>query len=220
MIEADFCKLRELRHLMKPAFEKTTSLRNKKFNLFRKVINTGKNFQLAWNSLDRNRLLKTKKEFEQLLKIPLPIILDFSLTTIYYYLIKNPFLKFYKVLLLLVKTLVKQVLTFAFRISFSIKSLFFFHDLLVCIFNNTALAQFRFDSWTTDNGLPQSSINSILQTRDGFLWFTTFGGLVRYDGLRFQVFNAGNTKGLTTSRFLGLFEDREGSLGFQRKDEV
>jgi signal transduction histidine kinase/ligand-binding sensor domain-containing protein len=73
-------------------------------------------------------------------------------------------------------------------------------------------AQFRFDSWTTDNGLPQVSINSILQTRDGFLWFTTYGGLVRYDGLRFEVFNTGNTQGLRTGRFRTMFEDREGTL--------
>ena len=73
-------------------------------------------------------------------------------------------------------------------------------------FNPQAPAQYRFDSWTTDNGLPQVSVNSILQTRDGFLWLTTFGGLARYDGLRFQVFNSGNTKGLKTSRFLNLFE--------------
>ena len=59
-----------------------------------------------------------------------------------------------------------------------------------------ATEQFRFDSWTTDNGLPQVSVNSILQTRDGFLWLTTFGGLVRYDGLRFQVFNTGNCSGI------------------------
>src|SRR5207302_9151572 len=71
---------------------------------------------------------------------------------------------------------------------------------------------YRFDSWTTDNGLPQASVNSVLQTRDGFLWFTTFGGLVRYDGLRVQVFNTGNTKGLRSSRFVRLFEDREGNL--------
>src|SRR5688572_1121275 len=75
-----------------------------------------------------------------------------------------------------------------------------------------APAQFRFDSWTTDNGLPQVSVNGILQTRDGFLWLTTYGGLVRYDGLRFQVFNPGNTKGLSTGRLIVLFEDREGSL--------
>lgn len=73
-------------------------------------------------------------------------------------------------------------------------------------------AQYRFDSWTTDNGLPQASVNDILQTRDGYLWLATFGGLVRFDGLRFQVFNTGNTKGLRTSRFLRLFEDRAGNL--------
>jgi signal transduction histidine kinase/ligand-binding sensor domain-containing protein len=73
-------------------------------------------------------------------------------------------------------------------------------------------AQFRFDSWTTDNGLPQASVNSIVQTRDGFLWLTTYGGLVRYDGLRFQVFNTGNTKGLRTSRFVWALEDNDGSL--------
>lgn len=102
--------------------------------------------------------------------------------------------------------------------------------LCVCVCAGAArtTAQYRFDSWTTDNGLPQISINSILQTRDGFLWLTTFGGLVRYDGLRFQVFNTGNTKGLRTSRFTRMVEDREGNLwintegqGLTRyKDEV
>lgn len=98
----------------------------------------------------------------------------------------------------------------------------------LCLLPAAARAQYRFDSWTTDNGLPQASINSILQTRDGFLWFATFGGLVRYDGLRFQVFNTGNTKGLRTGRFISLFEDRDGNLwintegqGLTRyKDEV
>ena len=76
----------------------------------------------------------------------------------------------------------------------------------------TSSTQYRFDSWTTDNGLPQASVNSILQTRDGFLWLTTFGGLVRYDGLRFEVFNSGNTEGLKTSRFVNLLEDKDGNL--------
>ena len=77
---------------------------------------------------------------------------------------------------------------------------------------SAADAQYRFDSWTTDNGLPQVSVNTIRQTRDGFIWMTTFGGLVRYDGLRFQVFNTGNTKGLKASRFSRLEEDAEGNL--------
>ena len=82
---------------------------------------------------------------------------------------------------------------------------------LVSLCINSA-QQFRFDTWTTDNGLPQVSINTILQTRDGFLWLTTYGGLVRYDGSRFEVFNTGNTDGLRTSRFTSLLEDKQGTL--------
>lgn len=88
-----------------------------------------------------------------------------------------------------------------------------FSALLWCLFSNITLsAQYRFDSWTTDNGLPQGSVNSITQTHDGFLWFTTFGGLVRYDGLRFQVFNSGNTKGLKSGRFTQITEDHDKNL--------
>jgi ligand-binding sensor domain-containing protein/signal transduction histidine kinase len=70
----------------------------------------------------------------------------------------------------------------------------------------------HFDTWSTDNGLPQNSINSILQTRDGFLWLTTNDGLVRYDGVHFTVFNAGNRTDLKSSRFWQLYEDQSGNL--------
>ena len=56
-------------------------------------------------------------------------------------------------------------------------------------FGPDAPAQHQFDSWTTENGLPQNSINDILQTRDGYLWLATNGGLVRFDGARFVVFD-------------------------------
>ncbi|MGA9773332.1 MAG: two-component regulator propeller domain-containing protein [Blastocatellia bacterium] len=84
--------------------------------------------------------------------------------------------------------------------------------------NKNAFARYHFDVWTTDNGLPQNSVSSILQTRDGFLWFTTSDGLVRYDGVHFTIFNAGNTKGLKTSRISWLFEDREGLLWIIAED--
>lgn len=73
-------------------------------------------------------------------------------------------------------------------------------------------AQYRVESWTTDNGLPQNSVRSIVQTRDGYLWLTTFDGLVRFDGLHFTVFDKSNTKGLSSNRFTSLYEDRDGTL--------
>ena len=81
-----------------------------------------------------------------------------------------------------------------------------------------ASSQYHFDVWTTDNGLPQNSVNSMVQTRDGFLWLTTFDGLVRYDGVHFTIFNAGNTNGLKSSRFSQLFEDRAGNLWIMTED--
>jgi signal transduction histidine kinase/ligand-binding sensor domain-containing protein len=75
-----------------------------------------------------------------------------------------------------------------------------------------AMAQYRFDHWTADNGLPQNSVREIMQTQDGYLWFTTFDGLVRFDGVRFTVFNKSNSPGLPSNRFTSLFEDRSGDL--------
>jgi len=86
--------------------------------------------------------------------------------------------------------------------------------LALCCFGIPAAAQYRFDSWTTDNGLPENSVLALRQTRDGYLWMTTSGGLVRFDGVRFRWFTRENTPQLTTNGFAyyALFEDRHGCL--------
>lgn len=84
--------------------------------------------------------------------------------------------------------------------------------LLVLFAPFEAFAVSRFDVWTTDNGLPQNSIYSITQTRDGYIWFTTFNGLVRYDGVRFTVFDRASAPGIASNRFTALFEDSNGAL--------
>ena len=43
-------------------------------------------------------------------------------------------------------------------------------------FPDKGFAQYRFDNWTTDDGLPQNTVSTILQTRDGYLWLETAGG--------------------------------------------
>ena len=42
--------------------------------------------------------------------------------------------------------------------------------------------EYGFQSWGSREGLPQNTINSIAQTRDGYLWIATRSGLVRLDG--------------------------------------
>jgi len=75
-----------------------------------------------------------------------------------------------------------------------------------------AITQYRHQAWSTKDGLPQSSVEAILQTRDGYLWLGTQEGLVRFDGVRFSVFDKANTKALRANRVVSLCEDRAGSL--------
>src|SRR5262249_55582468 len=75
-----------------------------------------------------------------------------------------------------------------------------------------------FTRFSTDTGLPQNSFYAILQTRDGFLWFTTLDGLLRHDGLSFTVFNTANSPGLEVSRMTALAEDAEGALWIGSED--
>jgi len=73
-------------------------------------------------------------------------------------------------------------------------------------------AQYRFDTWTTDNGLPQNGVRAITQTPEGYLWFTTFDGLVRFDGVKFTTFNKSNTQGIINNRFTGIFSEPDGTI--------
>jgi len=77
---------------------------------------------------------------------------------------------------------------------------------------SAAQAQYRFDSWTADNGLPQNSIHAIHQARDGYLWLATSDGLARFDGVRFTVFKRSNSPGIGGNRFTCLYEDHQGDL--------
>lgn len=65
-------------------------------------------------------------------------------------------------------------------------------------------------AWQTEDGLPQNSVNAVVQTRDGFLWVGTNGGLARFDGVRFRKF--GLQDGLRSVMVMALAEDRMGAL--------
>src|SRR5262245_46147358 len=76
----------------------------------------------------------------------------------------------------------------------------------------TASARYIARAWGTADGLPQNTVTSIVQTRDGYLWLGTFGGLVRFDGHAFTVFDPDSTPGIASARIVSLHEDRKGLL--------
>ncbi len=76
----------------------------------------------------------------------------------------------------------------------------------------SAPAGFLVDDWDTDKDLPSSTVTSIAQTPDGYLWVGTYNGLARFDGARFVSFDPGNQPELGQPRVQGLFLDACGTL--------
>ncbi len=71
---------------------------------------------------------------------------------------------------------------------------------------------FIVDVLQTEDGLPQNSVISMMQSRNGYLWVGTLNGLARFDGLRFTVFDENNAAGLSDSRIVSLFEDKSSNI--------
>ncbi len=62
-----------------------------------------------------------------------------------------------------------------------------------------------FKHFTTEDGLPSSQIYQALQDVDGFMWFATDRGVVKYNGYEFKTFTTKD--GLTDNVVLNLFQD-------------
>lgn len=73
-------------------------------------------------------------------------------------------------------------------------------------------------AWSTEDGLPQNSVHGILQTRDGYLWVATEGGVGRFNGLQFTVFNQESAPEFTSNDTCCLAEDRSGGLWIGTSD--
>ncbi|MCP5108959.1 MAG: PAS domain-containing protein, partial [bacterium] len=74
------------------------------------------------------------------------------------------------------------------------------------------ISQYIHHAWGFEQGLPHSSINTILQTRDGYLWLGTEEGLARFDGVRFEVFDKRRVAQMSIDSIWAFYQDREGNI--------
>lgn len=81
---------------------------------------------------------------------------------------------------------------------------------LVSAQNNSLIKNFL----TVDNGLSHNEVTSIVQDNQGFIWIGTRGGLNRYDGYDFKIFNQvpGDTNSLVNPSIQSLFVDSKGNI--------
>lgn len=73
---------------------------------------------------------------------------------------------------------------------------------------------YSFQSLTREDGLPYSNVHQTLQDQQGFIWLSTSGGLVRYDGTNLKIFKHNPDDSLSISNdFVGpMYEDAFGFI--------
>lgn len=99
----------------------------------------------------------------------------------------------------------------------TIKGLILLIVILVFVeFSNAQIIenrQYSIDYLTTDNGLPQNTIDCILKDNRGFMWFGTWNGLARFDGYNFVNYQKDKSlSGLTSNFVYTLNEDGDGNI--------
>ena len=77
---------------------------------------------------------------------------------------------------------------------------------------NKKLHQYNYDYWTTHSGLPTNSLLHIYQSRNGYLWLSSYGGLIRFDGYKFTNYNKKNTEVFSNNITGRIAEDTNGNL--------
>jgi signal transduction histidine kinase/ligand-binding sensor domain-containing protein len=101
-----------------------------------------------------------------------------------------------------------------FRQNMDIKNIFNIHFLLVFLSTTITAQEIKFEYITPNDGLSQSSVNTILQDRSGFMWFGTSSGLNRFDGSTFVIYyaNVKDSASIVGNSISTLYEDKQGNI--------
>ena len=67
--------------------------------------------------------------------------------------------------------------------------------------------------YTSENGLPNSQVSRIYQDKHGYIWMCSEGGLIRFDGMRFEAFRHDRERetSISSSSVQEMLEDSRGN---------
>jgi signal transduction histidine kinase len=75
-------------------------------------------------------------------------------------------------------------------------------------------ADFSVTHYTSENGLPQNSVEAIERDKNDFLWMSTESGLLRFDGQRFRLYDRAHYPILASNRVWFLRLTKDSLIGF------
>ena len=77
---------------------------------------------------------------------------------------------------------------------------------------SVAITQYERVVWQRRQGLPTEGVTSIAQTLDGYIWLGTRDGLIRFDGVRFVLFDKKRVPTLPQNNIENIHAGEDGSL--------
>ena len=92
------------------------------------------------------------------------------------------------------------------------KKLVFLIAFIPCF--TDAQSVYRFNNYTINDGLSQSTVNTILQDENSALWIGTQDGLNRFDGIKFEIFNSDEEEGINNPFITSSAKTNDGNLWF------
>ncbi len=94
-------------------------------------------------------------------------------------------------------------------------SLFFVLFCFLTLNNNLYAQLFNFTNYTVEKGFPQSNADHITQDNEGFMWFATQNGAVKFNGYNYTVYN--KTNGLKSNMVVHILQDSKNRFWFSTR---
>ncbi len=87
------------------------------------------------------------------------------------------------------------------------------------VVDNNFFSDYVGKQWTTEDGLPGMTIVTLMQDNKGYIYLGTYDGLVRFDGVDFQIFSRAVDEKYQFATAHAIYQDSEGNLWIGHNDE-
>src|ERR1017187_24915 len=85
-------------------------------------------------------------------------------------------------------------------------------SLLFASADDRPLLAYAERTWQMQDGLPEQIVQAFAQTKDRYLWIGTTGGVLRFDGARYTLYNRENTPAFSDNNIFCLMVSRDNTL--------
>lgn len=106
-----------------------------------------------------------------------------------------------------------------FILFFSFVSLVIAQAQKIADISDSFLSDYVSRTWTAYDGLPGNTITDIMQDSSGYIYFGTYTGLVRFDGVEFVTFNRSYDPKYDFVAARSVFQDSDGTIWIGSNDD-